>query len=62
MVPRTDTSRKMHESLFQRELKVVLHTRDHLRIQYSSSSADFVQVWVTVAPRISRNFMRRQSS
>ena len=58
---RTDTSRQVLRSLFQKVLKDVLHIRDLLKIQYSSLWEVFVQVWVIVE-HLQFHCFRRQVS
>ena len=62
MEARTVTSRQMPRSLFLKALKDVLHTRDLLKIQYSSLWAVYVQVWVTASLLISQHFRRTADS
>ena len=62
MEARTVTSRQMPRSLFLKALKDVLHTRDLLKIQYSSLWAVYVQAWVTAALLISQHFRRTADS
>ena len=57
-----ETSRQMPRSLFLKALKDVLHTRDLLKIQYSSLWAVYVQAWVTAALLISQHFRRTADS
>ena len=61
MEARTDTSRQVLRSLFQKVLKDVLHIRDLLKIQYSSLWEVFVQVWVIVE-HLQFHCFRRQVS